>query len=73
MSTNHCDCGACDPDVLAIAAEHDAEFTAYCVWPDGTWCEHDELSQMTHMGDDYGIIECAPDAVEYCVAIYLMG
>lgn len=23
------------------------------VWPDGIWCESDELSQMSHKSDDY--------------------
>ncbi len=23
------------------------------VWPDGTWCEKDELFTMTHMSDDF--------------------
>jgi hypothetical protein len=23
------------------------------VWCDGTWCEEDELEEMSHMSDDY--------------------
>lgn len=26
------------------------------VWSDGTWCYGDELSQMTHMSDDYELL-----------------
>jgi hypothetical protein len=25
-------------------------------WPDGTWCDLDEISGMTHMSDDYQIM-----------------
>ena len=25
------------------------------VWADGTWCEKDELEEMSHMSDDYRI------------------
>lgn len=25
-------------------------------WPDGTWCWHDELHEMTHMSDDYALV-----------------
>ena len=24
-------------------------------WPDGTWCDLDQLHEMTHMSDDYQI------------------
>jgi hypothetical protein len=27
-----------------------------CLWADGTWCYGDELSQMTHMSDDYVVV-----------------
>lgn len=27
-----------------------------CLWPDGTYCTRDELSQYQHMSDDYRII-----------------
>ena len=27
------------------------------LWPDGTWCELDELESMTHMSDDYMFVE----------------
>lgn len=26
------------------------------VWPDGTQCHRSELSQMTHMSDDYTVL-----------------
>lgn len=26
------------------------------VWPDGTFCHYHELSQMSHMSDDYEIV-----------------
>ena len=22
-------------------------------WPDGSWCEENDLPEMTHLGDDY--------------------
>lgn len=31
------------------------------VWADGTWCFGDELSQMTHLSDDYYVLECGTD------------
>jgi hypothetical protein len=33
------------------------------MWPDGTWCYRHELSEMTHMSDDYRVI--AFDSAEY--------
>ena len=27
------------------------------MWPDGTWCFTDELWQMTHMSDDYIVMD----------------
>jgi hypothetical protein len=27
------------------------------VWCDGTWCELDELSYMTHMSDDFTYVD----------------
>lgn len=26
------------------------------VWPDGTWCDEEELHEYTHMSDDYEIV-----------------
>ncbi len=26
-------------------------------WPDGCWCRQAEFSEMTHRGDDFGILE----------------
>ncbi len=46
----------CDAEVLAIAAAHDAALPTIYVWADGTWCEEDELEQMTHMSDDYATV-----------------
>lgn len=28
----------------------------YCLWPDGTWCERDEVEEMNHMSDDYIVL-----------------
>lgn len=28
-------------------------FTVIYVWPNGDWCEIDELESMTHLSDDY--------------------
>jgi hypothetical protein len=30
------------------------------MWADGTWCESDELGQMTHMSDDYTTVTVLP-------------
>lgn len=27
------------------------------LWPDGYWCEADELSQHSHRSDDYRLVE----------------
>lgn len=27
-----------------------------CLWPDGTWCLHEDLGEMSHLGDDYEVI-----------------
>lgn len=39
------------------------------MWPCGTWCEDDELHQMTHKSDDYAVV-IVPDDAE-CVDTYL--
>ena len=26
------------------------------VWPDGTWCDEEDLHEYTHMSDDYEIV-----------------
>ena len=28
-----------------------------CLWSDGTWCYYEELEEMTHMSDDFEIVE----------------
>ena len=29
-----------------------------CVWPDGTWCLHEDLGEFGHiMTDDYEVVE----------------
>jgi len=36
----------------------------YCLWPDGTYCERNELHEMEWMSDDYiviGVNEWEPD------------
>lgn len=38
------------------------EKTTICVWPNGTWCYHDELEEMTHMSDDFERIAMPADA-----------
>ena len=40
----------------------------YCVWPDGTVCEYDDLCEYDWKSDDYAII-WADDWKEAC-AIY---
>lgn len=32
-----------------------------CYWCEGTWCDISELGYMTHMSDDYTIIEVSFD------------
>lgn len=29
---------------------------AIVLWPDGTWCYHEDLSEYQHMSDDYEIV-----------------
>lgn len=44
------------------------------IWPDGTYCEPEELSQMTHMSDDFATIETNADVeVEDIVNAYCTG
>lgn len=31
------------------------------VWADGTWCESDELEQMSHMSDDFATVVVSDD------------
>lgn len=31
----------------------DESFSVVYVWPNGDWCEIDELEGMTHLSDDY--------------------
>lgn len=31
-----------------------------CYWPNGTWCYHWEREQMSHMSDDYAVVEMLP-------------
>ena len=33
----------------------------YCIWPDETWGELEELHEMTHMSDDYTVVENLPE------------
>lgn len=33
-------------------------------WPDGCWCDQDEIHQMTHKSDDFAVLEI-PDDVHY--------
>lgn len=35
------------------------------IWADGTWCYDDELSEMTHMSDDYETHHVPEDFTEY--------
>lgn len=34
-------------------------------WPDGCWCERDEITEMRHRGDDFGITTVPEDAEEH--------
>ena len=27
-----------------------------CLWPDGTWCLHEDLGEYGHMSDDYEVV-----------------
>ena len=36
-------------------------------WSTGHWCHEDELSQMTHLSDDYGVLEISVDTDEHCI------
>lgn len=39
-----------------------------CLWPDGTWYYHYDLPSMSHMSDDYEIIECGSARWEAFIA-----
>ncbi len=39
-----------------------------CLWPDGTWCEHDDIeSYLQWMSDDYQLLELTFDQYEQFV------
>lgn len=40
----------------------------YALWPDGHFCELDELPEMTHRSDDYTLVE-VPDDVDPDLAL----
>lgn len=47
-----------------------------CVWPDGVWCEADEVHEFTHKSDDYATIIVSdedPDGIDAAVELYLKG
>lgn len=36
------------------------------VWPNGAWCFRNELEEMTHLSDDYKVLESnTPEWVEF--------
>lgn len=39
-----------------------------CVWPDGMYCDPDELESMSHRGDDYAKVAVGPNQVDWEVA-----
>lgn len=40
-----------------------------CVWPDGTFCDPDELHEMTHMSDDYAKVAVGDDEEDEAAAM----
>lgn len=38
----------------------------YC-WADGTWCDEEDLEGMTHMSDDFLVIEIGWDVDEEAI------
>lgn len=44
-----------------------------CVWPDGTYCNRSELSEMTHMSDDFVIIPYGDQDCGVCMEVVFTG
>jgi hypothetical protein len=36
----------------------------YAVWPNGSFCELDEVHEMTHLSDDYTVAEIDAETAE---------
>ena len=36
--------------------EHKDGYERICVWPDGTWCNINNVEEYAHMSDDYAIV-----------------
>lgn len=37
-----------------------------CIWPDGAWCEANEVSQFSHRSDDFITREVPGDVEDVC-------
>jgi hypothetical protein len=44
------------PKPRGVSARRAPEPDDIAEWPDGTWCFHEQLHEMTHMSDDYETI-----------------
>lgn len=57
------------------AAVNGSNAVTIYVWPDGCWCEHDELHEMSHKSDDYVVLtvsdECDGLKIDELVRDYL--
>jgi len=47
------------------AAPVSAHYQYICVWPDGMYCDPDELAEMSHRGDDYANVAVGPDQEDW--------
>jgi hypothetical protein len=55
-----------NPVVSATAVSQHFEYI--CVWPDGTYCDPEDLHEMSFMGDDYANVAVGPDEDQALVA-----